>query len=427
MPTAAVRDGDLSVATLPIYDPLTGAANGSGRTAFAGNQIPAGSHRRHRDESCSVLLPLPNLRNPDGTIPETNNYFVAGAVRPQPAHPRHQGELERDDQKLNFFGRFSVLDFFTENGTNFGKELQGAPLGSSNPGSGEGNTYNFSVGSTYTLSSTLVMDAHVGFVRMNTGVAQSDLDENKGLNLLGLPGTNGPNFYEGGTPLFDLDTYADLGTTDTFMPYYRNDDQYPDGVQHQLDRRRATTSGSAPTSTTRRSTTRSRKSAAATALARAAASGSRPGRRSSRVARRQPVQRLRLVPARRPEPDRPAQAGRAVHDAQLAVQPLRPRPVAAHLEADGVVRHPLGVLSRCRPRANRGLERYNVDTNQMMIGGVGAVPEDLGVEVSKTMFAPRVGIVFRVHARRWCSAPDSASPTIRIRSRGRCAPTIRPS
>ena len=56
------------------------------------------------------------------------------------------------------------------------------------------------------------MDAHVGFVRMNSGVAQSDIDVNKGLDLLGLPGTNGPNFYEGGTPLFDLDTYADLGT-----------------------------------------------------------------------------------------------------------------------------------------------------------------------------------------------------------------------
>ena len=26
-------------------------------------------------------------------------------------------------------------------------------------------------------------------------------------------------------PVFDLDTYADLGMTDTFMPYYRSDDQ----------------------------------------------------------------------------------------------------------------------------------------------------------------------------------------------------------
>jgi hypothetical protein len=46
-------------------------------------------------------------------------------------------------------------------------------------------------------------------------------------------------------------------------------------------------------------------------------------------------------------------------------------------------------------RANRGLERYNVNTNQIMVGGVGSVPMDLGVEVSKTMFAPRIGVTFR--------------------------------
>ena len=120
-----------------------------------------------------------------------------------------------------------MLDFFTENGTNFGRELQGQPLGSSNPGTGRRATPTTSrLARTYMLSPTLVMDAHVGFVRMNTGVEQSDIGENKGLDFLGLPGTNGPNVYEGGTPLFDLDTYADLGTTDTFMPYYRSDDQY---------------------------------------------------------------------------------------------------------------------------------------------------------------------------------------------------------
>ena len=79
------------------------------------------------------------------------------------------------------------------------------------------------------------MDAHVGFVRMNTGVEQSDIGENKGLDFLRPPGTNGPNAYEGGTPLFDLDTYADIGTTDTFMPYYRSDDQYQMRDERQLD------------------------------------------------------------------------------------------------------------------------------------------------------------------------------------------------
>src|ERR671929_1370348 len=47
-------------------------------------------------------------------------------------------------------------------------------------------------------------------------------------------------------------------------------------------------------------------------------------------------------------------------------------------------------------RADRGLERYNWRTDMMEIGGVGSVPTDLGVKVSKAMFAPRVGMAFRI-------------------------------
>src|SRR3954468_16904713 len=159
VPTEAVRRGDLSVSTLPIYDPFTGTTTGSGRALFANNQIP-----QDRIDATARrllgLLPLPNLRNPDGSIPETNNYFVQAPF----ILNRHTLDTKLNwnaNSKLNFFGRYSMLDFVTDNGTNFGKELQGAPLGSSNPGRGEGNTYNFSVGSTYTVSPTMVMDAHL--------------------------------------------------------------------------------------------------------------------------------------------------------------------------------------------------------------------------------------------------------------------------
>ena len=34
-------------------------------------------------------------------------------------------------------------------------------------------------------------------------------------------------------------------------------------------------------------------------------------------------------------------------------------------------------------RADRGLERYNPETNMMEVGGVGSVPRDLGVSVKR--------------------------------------------
>ena len=40
IPTMAMRNGDFSAVPNAIYDPTTGAVNGSGRTAFANNQIP---------------------------------------------------------------------------------------------------------------------------------------------------------------------------------------------------------------------------------------------------------------------------------------------------------------------------------------------------------------------------------------------------
>src|SRR5438552_2322244 len=41
VPTAAIRAGDMSASSTLIYDPSTGNADGTGRTPFSGNQIPA--------------------------------------------------------------------------------------------------------------------------------------------------------------------------------------------------------------------------------------------------------------------------------------------------------------------------------------------------------------------------------------------------
>ena len=396
VPTEAVRRGDLSVSTLPIYDPFTGENTGAGRTAFANNQIPQDRFDRTARQLLS-LLPMPNLPNADGSMPETNNYFVAAPF----ILNRHTLDTKVNwnaSEKLNFFGRYSVLDFVTENGTNFGKELQGAPLGSSNPGRGEGNTYNFSLGSTYTLSPTMVMDAHVGFVRMNSGVAQSDLAEFKGRDVLGLPGTNGPNFYEGGTPLFDLDTYADLGTTDTFMPYFRSDDQlqtvfntswtkgshnvrFGTDIYYQaLNHTQPEISGG--DSLGARGGFRFQ--SGPTQLQGGAAGNFYNAFAAFLLGAPNRIGRLGLA---EPYTTRNWQYSLYVRD---------------QWQPTSKITLSLGTRWEYFPvphRADRGLERYDVNTNMMMIGGVGSVPTDLGVSVSKTMFAPRLGFTYRITER----------------------------
>jgi len=46
-------------------------------------------------------------------------------------------------------------------------------------------------------------------------------------------------------------------------------------------------------------------------------------------------------------------------------------------------------------RADRGLERYNPNTNMIEIGGIGSVPTDLGIKVEKGLIAPRLGVTYR--------------------------------
>jgi Carboxypeptidase regulatory-like domain/TonB dependent receptor len=387
VPTAAVRNGDLRASSLPIYDPATGSINGTGRTAFENNIIPQDRFDPTARRLLG-LLPMPNLPG------ETNNFFV------QAPFVLNRNTLDtkvnwNSTPSLNFFGRFSVLDFYTENGTNFGHELQGQPLGSSNPGVGEGNTYNVSGGFTYTLTPTVLMDAHVGFVRMNTGVAQSDIGENKGLDVLGLPGTNGVHSYEGGTPLFDLATYGDIGTTDTFMPYYRSDDQYQ--MVYNMNWTKGTHNIRFGTDIYYQALNHTQPE-----ISGGDSLGARGGFRyqaGTTSLRGGPTNNFYNAFASflLGYPDRVGRLG--------LVEPYTTRNwqyslyVRDQWQASSKLTISYGTRWEYFPvptRASRGLERYDVDTNLMMIGGVGSVPEDLGVEVSKTMFAPRVGATYRI-------------------------------
>ena len=136
---------------------------------------------------------------------------------------RQQIQPERD-QPVEHVRRFSVLDFSTENPTMFGDEREYAPRRGES-GIGSGYTYNISGGATYTATPNLVIDANVGWVRLNPTSEMSNIGVHVGRDVLKLPGTNGQRFFEGGMPLFSISSYTGYGTTDSAMPYYRDNDQ----------------------------------------------------------------------------------------------------------------------------------------------------------------------------------------------------------
>ena len=78
VPTAAMKMGNLSASPTAIYDPLTGAANGSGRTPFGGNLIPI----TRIDPGILAMLSTGDWPNPDqagaGKYGLSNNFLCSG-------------------------------------------------------------------------------------------------------------------------------------------------------------------------------------------------------------------------------------------------------------------------------------------------------------------------------------------------------------
>ena len=98
IPTMAMRNGDFSAVSSAIYDPLTGAVNGTGRTAFANNQIPQGPNQPHRAPAARVHSRAEHRRRaarPE-QLPEVAD------PREDDRRLRHQAELldEREESAL---------------------------------------------------------------------------------------------------------------------------------------------------------------------------------------------------------------------------------------------------------------------------------------------------------------------------------------
>ena len=50
-------------------------------------------------------------------------------------------------------------------------------------------------------------------------------------------------------------------------------------------------------------------------------------------------------------------------------------------------------------RADRGLERVDIPTQTVILGGLGGNPKNVGLSASKNNFAPRIGMIYRVERR----------------------------
>jgi hypothetical protein len=227
VPTPEMRNGNFSLVTKNgIYDPLTGNADGTGRTPFPGNIIPPD----RLDQIALKMqghIPLPNY----GSATTTNNYFATGDAQQQRDTTDAKVDYRPKD-RLSIANRFGWLHYDLFNPDAYGDN--GAPLSSSisRPGTVLGEVFSTTSNATYTLTPSMVIDGYFSITTQGTTSEPQGFGQKLGLDYLGIPGTNGPTVDYSGWPYFNVSSYSTIGTAvnSSGGPLFYNDRQYQYGA-----------------------------------------------------------------------------------------------------------------------------------------------------------------------------------------------------
>jgi hypothetical protein len=412
VPTPAMMSGDLrgadagnGLAANPyvIYDPTTGNPNGSGRHPFVNNILPSSRISPVAQKLMGLLQKAPGRFLPStSTSAPSNNYLAATDFAFNRTTTDEKIDWNATD-KLSMFGHFGFLSYNDLDPQMFG-EVGGPPISNygGNEGRGTGHTITLSLTGNYVATPKFVLDGNFGLTRMVTDSQQLDLDKRQGLDYLGIPGTNGTRLFEGSWPRFAISNFTDLGTHNTYMPYLRNDPQfYWSGnatwvhnnhtlrfggsifmlhLNHQQPEWNAGGStqpgaggfsfGSGPTSCRDCNAGKGSKTNAYNNLA------------TFLLGLDTNYGKNILVPN---------YFHTITH--QFSLYAGDQWQITSKLTAN------LGMRWEYYPmptREDRGLERFDFARNKMMLCGIGDIPTDCGVSISKTMFVPRVGLAYRI-------------------------------
>jgi hypothetical protein len=195
-----------------LYDPAS-AAGGAGRREFDNFTIPA-------DQISQLAKTIMNYYprvNSDQDL--NNNDILDDYVQPREV----QVDRANYDTKFTWqrsrehsiWGKVSLLRADVVDNFNLGFDKGSA---------GDTKVYVVGAGHTWTLSPTLLLDGNFGYYRMDQVVTGPDYGQNLGIEL-GIPGVNDPNdIRASGLPTF-ANGYT-IGGTPSWMPLFRNEINY---------------------------------------------------------------------------------------------------------------------------------------------------------------------------------------------------------
>jgi hypothetical protein len=128
-------------------------------------------------------------------------------------------------QKATVFGRYSISPSFIFDPHALG-DAGGDATGGGQNGNAFSRTQSLALGATYQLAPTMLWDANAGYTRLRLNAEDTDIGTNFGLDTLKIPGTNGSDHAYGGVPAFQINGWSNLGNANTGNPFIFRDNQY---------------------------------------------------------------------------------------------------------------------------------------------------------------------------------------------------------
>jgi len=182
VPNDVFRAGNMSAVATPIFDPLTGNADGTGRTRFSNNVIPQ-SRISPVARNLLDILPRANLDQ------STDINFAGGGKVSQNIEQYTVRGDHRFNDAANFFSRYTLFESVFDNPPLFGRQAGGQALGGLSPQTGDFRGQHFANNYTLTVSPSLLGEFRFGFTRFRLDGLQADA----GLmtnNEVGIPNIN---------------------------------------------------------------------------------------------------------------------------------------------------------------------------------------------------------------------------------------------
>ena len=385
VPTAAFKNGDFSAVSTVIYDPNTGNPDGSGRTPFAGNIIPG-----NRIDSIAQKIQsyYPSL-NYVGPNPFSNNYFASGG----PILSRNYLDAKVNftaSDKQTIWGKYGRM--WAKSGGNAVFGIAGGPgLPGADPGLGDTLIQVATIGHSRVLSTNLLLDGVVGYERQGQHLLPNDFGTNYGQQM-GIPNANGPDPLQSGFINISISGYTGFGVPN-WMPLSRIEESYTqsdnitwtkgahelrfgfDLVRHHLNHWQPEIGNFGPRG----------------------GFGFGGGETA-----------LKGGPAQNQYNAYAAFLLGLSDDSEKSLQNIlatgREWQFGFYVRDRWQVNRKLTINVGLRyeyyplmTRAGKGIERLDPFTNQVYLGGRGTTPDNAGISVSKKLFAPRIGLAYRVN------------------------------